>query len=55
VRLLRVLGFGEIVMLAVALLGTIALLVYLNRALENQPAVLTPSPKPAVTSTQRSP
>lgn len=49
------LGIGEVVMLVAALLGTVALLVYLNRALENQPAVLTPSPKVAATNTPRSP
>ena len=42
-RLFAVLGFGEIVMLTVAALATITLLVYLNKALENQPAVLTPT------------
>jgi hypothetical protein len=42
-RLFAVLGFGEIVMLTVAALVTITLLVYLNKALEHQPAVLTPT------------
>jgi hypothetical protein len=55
VKLFAVLGVGEIVMLAIALFGTIALLVYLNRVLEHQPAVLTPSPRVVVTSTPRSP
>jgi hypothetical protein len=52
VRLLRVLGVGEALMLLFVAFATLALLVYLNRALENQPAVLTPSP---TVSTPRSP
>ena len=51
-KLLRVLGIGELVMLIFVAFATLALLVYLNRALEYQPAVLTPSP---AVSTPRSP
>ena len=43
-KLFAVLGFGEVAMLTVAALITITLLVYLNHALESQPAVLTPTP-----------
>ena len=43
-KLFAVLGFGEVAMLTAAALITITLLVYLNHALESQPAVLTPTP-----------
>lgn len=43
-RLLAVLGWAELAMLVVVALVTIALLAYLGRTLETQPAVLTPTP-----------
>jgi len=51
VKLFAVLGFGEIVMLTAAALMTITLLVYLNKALEHQPAVLTPTVVATATAT----
>jgi hypothetical protein len=47
-RLLAVLSWGEFVMLVAVALITITLIAYLGRALQNQPAVLTPTPKAAV-------
>ena len=44
-RLLAVLGWGELVMLVAAALIAMTLLAYLSRALQSQPAVLTPSPR----------
>jgi len=52
VKLLRVLGIGEIVMLVFVALATITLLAYLNNALQHQPAVITPVSTQPARSTQ---
>jgi hypothetical protein len=51
-RLLAVLGWGELVMLVAAALGAISLVYYLSRALDGQPAVLTPGPTRTVSATR---